>query len=326
MNMENKNEKEMNTTVRIVGEINVETLKYFYEETDKIIEAYKQYKAESSLINPIFLQSFPPITIELSSYGGCTSSGTAILHRMDEMKEMGIQVNTHCNFAYSMAFIIYVNGMKRTAGKLARFMNHGTGLYNEGYVEEQRKTINFSAKTDEKFEQIIYDNTNMPKERVEKARLCYDWIDYEEAIELGIVNYGYEGCEPDWDELDERFNQATALAVQTFAQLMDMEEGELAITLLHTGLSEILGLNDEDEDEEGDEEDYEGDEEMEDKKECKCGGNCECDGNCDCHKEDKEEVVEEEDKVDDKEDDKEDESPKTLGEMLSKYEDDKDTE
>lgn len=319
--MVDKNEnKEMNTTVRIIGEINVETLKYFYEETDKIIEAYKQYKAESSLINPIFLQSFPPITIELSSYGGCTSSGTAILHRMDEMKEMGIQVNTHCNFAYSMAFIIYVNGMKRTAGKLARFMNHGTGLYNEGYVEEQRKTINFSAKTDEKFEQIIYDNTNMPKERVEKARLCYDWIDCEEAIELGIVNYGYEGCEPDWDELDEKFNQATALAVQTFAQLMDMEEDELAITLLHTGLSEILGLNDDDEEVDDEvEEDCEGDEEMEDKKECKCGGNCECDGNCDCHKEDEEEDTE------DEEEDK-DELSKTLGEILSKYEDDKDTE
>lgn len=307
--MENKNEnKEMDTTVRIVGEINVETLKYFYEETDKIIEAYKQYKAESSLINPIFLQSFPPITIELSSYGGCTSAGTAILHRMDEMKEMGIQVNTHCNFAYSMAFIIYVNGMKRTAGKLARFMNHGSGLYNVGYVEEQRKTVEFSARTDEQFEQIIYDNTNMPKERVEKARLCYDWINYEEAIELGIVNYGYEGCDPDWDELDEKFNQATALAVQTFAQLMDMEEGELAITLLHTGLSEILGLNDEDEDEEGDEE-------VEDKKECKCGGNCEC------HKEDKEDK--EDDKVEEEVEDKED---KTLGEILSKYDEDEDTE
>ena len=234
MDMENKNEKEMNTTVRIIGEINVETLKYFYEETDKIIEAYEQYKTESSLINPIFLQPFPPITIEISSYGGCTSSGTAIIHRMDEMKEMGIQVNTRCNFAYSMAFIIYVNGMKRTAGKLARFMNHGGSSYNMGYIEEQRRTVEFSAKTDEQFEQIIYDNTNMSKERVEKARLCYDWIDYEEAIELGIINYGYEGCEPDWDELDERFNQATALAVQTFAQLMDMEEGELAITLLHT--------------------------------------------------------------------------------------------
>lgn len=318
MNMENKNEKEMNTTVRIVGEINVETLKYFYEETDKIIEAYEQYKTESSLINPIFLQPFPPITIEISSYGGCTNCGTAIIHRMDEMKEMGIQVNTHCNFAYSMAFIIYVNGMKRTAGKLARFMNHGSGSYNMGYIEEQRRTVEFSSRTDEQFEQIIYDNTNMPKERVEKARLCYDWIDYEEGIELGIINYGYEGCEPDWDELDERFNQATALAVQTFAQLMDMEEGELAITLLHTGLSEILGLNNDEEVDDEVEEDYEGDEEMEDKKECKCGGNCECDGNCDCHKEDEEEVVE---------DDKDEvELSKTLGEILSKYEDDKDTE
>ena len=314
MNMENKNEKEMNTTVRIVGEINVETLKYFYEETDKIIEAYEQYKTESSLINPIFLQPFPPITIEISSYGGCTNCGTAIIHRMDEMKEMGIQVNTHCNFAYSMAFIIYVNGMKRTAGKLARFMNHGSGSYNMGYIEEQRRTVEFSSRTDEQFEQIIYDNTNMPKERVEKARLCYDWIDTQEAIELGIINYGYEGCEPDWDELDEKFNQATALAVQTFAQLMDMEEDELAITLLHTGLSEILGLNDEDEDEEGDEE-------MEDKKECKCGGNCECDGNCDCHKEDEED---EEEVVEDDKD--EEELSKTLGEILSKYEDDKDTE
>ena len=320
MNMENKNEKEMNTTVRIVGEINVETLKYFYEETDKIIEAYEQYKTESSLINPIFLQPFPPITIEISSYGGCTNCGTAIIHRMDEMKEMGIQVNTHCNFAYSMAFIIYVNGMKRTAGKLARFMNHGSGSYNMGYIEEQRRTVEFSSRTDEQFEQIIYDNTNMPKERVEKARLCYDWIDTQEAIELGIINYGYEGCEPDWDELDEKFNQATALAVQTFAQLMDMEEDELAITLLHTGLSEILGLNDEDEDEEGDEE-------MEDKKECKCGGNCECDGNCKCHKEDKEDDEDEEvDEVENKKDEVEDESSKTLGEILSKYEDDEDNE
>ena len=89
--MENKNEnKEMNTTVRIVGEINVETLKYFYEETDKIIEAYKQYKAESSLINPIFLQSFPPITIEISSYGGCTSSGTALRMEISILRLMYI--------------------------------------------------------------------------------------------------------------------------------------------------------------------------------------------------------------------------------------------
>lgn len=166
---------------------------------------------------------------------------------------------------------------------------------------------------------MIREQTNIPEEQIEASRLKCIYYGYEEAIELGIINYGYEGCEPDWDELDEKFNQATALAVQTFAQLMDMEEDELAITLLHTGLSEILGLNDEDEDEEGDEE-------MEDKKECKCGGNCECDGNCECHKEDKEDDEDEEDEVENKVDEVEDESPKTLGEILSKYEDDEDNE
>lgn len=58
---------------------------------------------------------------------------------------------------------------------------------------------------------------------------------------------------------------------------------------------------------------------MEDKKECKCGGNCECDGNCKCHEED-----DEDEEVEDKEDEVEDESSKTLGEILSKYEDDED--
>ena len=163
----------------------------------------------------------------------------------------------------------------------------------------------YKAKlSDDLYDKMIREQTNIPEEQIEASRLKCIYYGYKEAIELGIVNYGYEGCDPDWDELDEKFNQATALAVQTFAQLMDMEEGELAITLLHTGLSEILGLNDEDEDE-----DEEGDEEVEDKKECKCGGNCECDGNCECHKEDKE--------------DKED---KTLGEILSKYDEDEDTE
>lgn len=238
--MSNKKDKEMKTTLRIVGEINIETLKTFFDETDAIIEAYEQYKAESALVNPLYLQSFPAITIDISSYGGCTDCGSAIIHRMDEMKEMGIQVNTHCHFAYSMAFIIFVNGMKRTGDKLSKFMNHGSASYNRGYVEEQRASIEFSTKCDEQFEQIIYENTKMPKDRVERARLCYDWIDYDESIELGIINDGYEGCEPDWDELDEKYTKAVALSIQTFAQLMETEDEDTAIELLYLGLADIL--------------------------------------------------------------------------------------
>lgn len=242
-------DKKMKTTLRIVGEINVETLKTFLDETDEIMEEYERFKAEASMIKPELLQKFPPITVEISSYGGCTDCGSAIIHRMDEMKNMGIEVNTHCHFAYSMAFIIFVNGMKRTGDKLSKFMNHGSASLNRGYVEEQRASVEFSTKCDEQFEQIIYDNTNMSKERVEKARLCYDWILYDEAVELGIINY-YEGCEKQIEEEMDKVSDALDSAVEIFSQLLGMEKEDgfdLMLDLLAPIYEEVEEVKDKEE-------------------------------------------------------------------------------
>ena len=242
-------DKKMKTTLRITGEINIETLKTFLDETDEIIEEYERFKAEASMIKPELLQKFPPITVEISSYGGCTDCGSAIIHRMDEMKNMGIEVNTHCHFAYSMAFIIFVNGMKRTGDKLSKFMNHGSASLNRGYVEEQRASVEFSTKCDEQFEQIIYDNTNMPKERVEKARLCYDWILYDEAVELGIINY-YEGCEKQVEEEMDRVSDALESALEVFSQLLGMEKEDgfdLMLDLLAPIYEEVEEVKDKEE-------------------------------------------------------------------------------
>ena len=242
-------DKKMKTTLRIVGEINIETLKTFLDETDEIMEEYERFKTEASMIKPELLQKFPPITVEISSYGGCTDCGTAIIHRMDEMKNMGIEVNTHCHFAYSMAFIIFVNGMKRTGDKLSKFMNHGSASLNRGYVEEQRASVEFSTKCDEQFEQIIYDNTNMPKERVEKARLCYDWILYDEAVELGIINY-YEGCEKQVEEEMDRVSDALESALEVFSQLLGMEKEDgfdLMLDLLAPIYEEVEEVKDKEE-------------------------------------------------------------------------------
>lgn len=242
-------DKKMKTTLRIVGEINVETLKTFLDETDEIMEEYERFKAEASMIKPELLQKFPPITIEISSFGGCTDCGSAIIHRMDEMKNMGIEVNTHAHFCYSMAFIIYVNGMKRTGDKLSKFMNHGSASFNRGYVEEQRASVEFSTKCDEQFEQIIYDNTNMSKERVEKARLCYDWILYDEAVELGIINY-YEGCEKQVEEEMDRVSDALESALEVFSQLLGMEKEDgfdLMLDLLAPIYEEVEEVKDKEE-------------------------------------------------------------------------------
>lgn len=295
--MENK-KQEMKTSIRIIGEINIETLKMFLDETDVVIDAFEAYKRESFYVNSAYLQPFPSITIEISSYGGCTDCGSAILHRMDEMKNMGISVNTHCHFAYSMAFIIYINGMKRTAERFSKWMNHGSASFNRGYVTEQKSSIIFSEKSDEQFEQLIYENTKMSKERVERARTCYDWIAYEEAVELGIVNYGYEGCEPDWDELDKKYAQAVDLALQTFCQMMEIDDELDGLQLLEMGLSDILEQyvkKDEKVDEQQQEEEKEWtDEEIEallealqgndvaEVEEHQCNGCCE---GCSCHKE-----------------------------------------
>lgn len=318
--MADKKDK-LRTELFITGIIDDNVANKFIEETQDIIDEFTSYKMETSYIKEIMKQKFPMITVTINSPGGDIYAGNLIISRIKEMQELEIPLMANGITCMSMAFIIYISFNKRTADKLFAGMNHSSRSHYMGYREEVRSDLDHSDYMDDLYDKMIREQTNIPEEQIEASRLKCIYYGYEEAIELGIVNYGYEGCDPDWDELDEKFNQATALAIQTFAQLMDMEEGELAITLLHTGLSEILGLNDEDEDEEGDEE-------MEDKKECKCGGNCECDGNCKCHKEDDEDTEEIEDEEVDEVEDKEDEneSSKTLGEILSKYEDDEDDE
>lgn len=318
--MADKKDK-LRTELFITGIIDDNVANKFIEETQDIIDEFTSYKMETSYIKEIMKQKFPMITVTINSPGGDIYAGNLIISRIKEMQELEIPLIANGITCMSMAFIIYISFNKRTADKLFAGMNHSSRSHYMGYREEVRSDLDHSDYMDDLYDKMIREQTNIPEEQIEASRLKCIYYGYEEAIELGIINYGYEGCDPDWDELDEKFNQATALAIQTFAQLMDMEEGELAITLLHTGLSEILGLNDEDKDEEGDEE-------MEDKKECKCGGNCECDGNCKCHKEDDEDTEEIEDEEVDEAEDKEDEneSSKTLGEILSKYEDDEDSE
>lgn len=312
----------LRTELFITGVIDDNIANKFIEETQGIIDDFTSYKMETSYIKEIMQQKFPMITVTINSPGGDIYAGNLIISRIKEMQELEIPLMANGITCMSMAFIIYIAFNKRTADELFAGMNHSSRSHYMGYREEVRSDLDHSDYMDNLYDKMIREQTNIPEEQIEVSRLKCIYYGYEEAIELGIINCGYEGCEPDWDELDEKFNQATALAIQTFAQLMDMEEGELAMTLLHAGLSEALGLDNDDED------DSEGDDEMEDKKEeCKCGRNCECDGNCDCHKEDDEDAEdEEEDKVEDKGDEVEDESSKTLGEILSKYEDDEDDE
>ena len=89
----------------------------------------------------------------------------------------------------------------------------------------------------------------MPKERVEKARLCYDWILYDEAVELGIINY-YEGCEKQVEEEMDRVSDALESALEVFSQLLGMEKEDgfdLMLDLLAPIYEEVEEVKDKEE-------------------------------------------------------------------------------
>ena len=89
----------------------------------------------------------------------------------------------------------------------------------------------------------------MSKERVEKARLCYDWILYDEAVELGIINY-YEGCEKQVEEEMDRVSDALESALEVFSQLLGMEKEDgfdLMLDLLAPIYEEVEEVKDKEE-------------------------------------------------------------------------------
>ena len=179
----------MKTIISLVGEINEEMTVYFLKETDDILEEYCEYLDQLEMIKPEFVKPFPRITIEISSAGGDVHYGSAILDRIEEMQMLGIKVDTTARgLCYSMAFIIYLMGEERYAGRWTTFMNHASSSRQVGYLEDIKNNVTFLEMMDDKFDELILEKTKMTRERLNQAKLKCDWIGYEEAIELGIIN------------------------------------------------------------------------------------------------------------------------------------------
>ena len=231
--------EEFKTIVKVVGEINPQMLEGFMEDMDNIIRAFLQYKDEMALIRKEFVSEFPRILIDISSYGGCTDCGSAMLDKMMEMQEMGIHIDTRCQgFAYSMAFILFIAGERRTGGRFSKYMNHGSSASAYGMVDKMKTDINFFARCDEQFDNLILKQTDMTEERLEKAKLKNDWIFYDEAIELGIVNSGFEGAEEDEKEFAEKLYHAFDVAIATFGKIAEVDEQE-AMGIMHDILDSL---------------------------------------------------------------------------------------
>lgn len=127
-----------------------------------------------------------PIKINITSFGGSVDLGLAII---DKLESMVAPIHTHVNgCAYSMAFILYLKGEIRTAGRFARFMNHGSSGYTWGYLPESQAVLDNGKAKDALCEEIILNACDYPMEKIVEDRNKCNFFGYKEALEYGIIN------------------------------------------------------------------------------------------------------------------------------------------
>ena len=247
--MENK--KAFRTEINVTGVIDMNSLDKFIEETDKIIDAYSDYKNNTSMLRKGYYGEFPRIKLNIASYGGCTDCLTGYLDRIDYLRELNIHVDTHASFAYSAGFILYVYGEKRTASPLVKFMNHQSSVsMGNSFIDKMKTDMDFYAECDKQFDRILLERTNMGEERVNSVheKNKNDWIFYDEGVELGIINT-YPGCESEVKEFAKQLSDAFDASVDVFSELSGLSE-EDSIDVMYDFLSEIKDqpLDDDDDD------------------------------------------------------------------------------
>lgn len=249
--MADKKDK-LRTELFITGIIDDNSANKFIEETQDIIDGFISYKMETSYIKKDMQQGFPTITVTINSPGGDIYAGNLIVSRIKEMQDLEIPLMANGITCMSMAFIIYITFNKRTADKLFAGMNHSSRSHYMGYREEVRSDLDHSDYMDSLYDNMIREQTNIPKDQIEASRLKCIYYGYDEAVELGIINY-YDGCEKQIEEEMNKVSDALESAVDVFSQLLGMEKEDgfdLILDILSPLYEDVEEVKDKEEKEE----------------------------------------------------------------------------
>lgn len=213
----------LKTELFITGIIDDSSANKFIDETQDIIDSFITYKSETSYVKDSMIQNFPTITVTINSPGGDIYAGNLIVSRIKEMQDLEIPLMANGITCMSMAFIIYITFNKRTADKLFAGMNHSSRSHYMGYREEVRSDLDHSDYMDSLYDNMIREQTNIPEDQIDASRLKCIYYGYDEAVELGIINY-YEGCEKQVEEEMNKVSDALESALEVFSQLLGMEK------------------------------------------------------------------------------------------------------
>lgn len=139
--------------------------------------------------------NFKPITIRINSSGGDVRAGLDIISQIEHYKQKGLEFHGLCEeFAYSMAFLIFISCNVRKMRKYANIMFHPSyRQFPEGYVLtiSEVKNILREMKEDKKnFTDIVLRNTKIPKKKVSDIyKYDYDYfMNAKEALKFGCID------------------------------------------------------------------------------------------------------------------------------------------
>lgn len=128
-----------------------------------------------------------PITIRLSSWGGCVYSGTEIMAAIQRSKTPVVVIAS--GKIMSMAVPILLSGHKRYAEPFTSFLIHSTASFSMGKWSGMEEDLNETKRLQKMIDDYIISRTQITAKRLNEVHKTQsDWyFSVEDALRFGII-------------------------------------------------------------------------------------------------------------------------------------------
>lgn len=174
----------MEFKIKIHGEINdnlvenvVDQLRSIYLYNKDMLETY---------IEPELYES---VILNFNSEGGILVGFSQIEREINKLKAQGVKIIGEVDgISYSCSFLLMLLCDEITASKFSSFMYH-RGLCALSYdkVDNHIDFLSHQQKILDRMDDFIISRTKITRDQLEKFKTKEWYIDYDEAVELGII-------------------------------------------------------------------------------------------------------------------------------------------
>ena len=127
-----------------------------------------------------------PIILHINSVGGYVIQG---MNLINVIKNSVTPVYGVCHMAYSMAAHILINCHKRYAFKNSSILLHDGENMVQATGSKAKDVMNWMERLEERLDNMIFEKTNISKEKYEEQRRNEWYMFGDEAKELGLVDF-----------------------------------------------------------------------------------------------------------------------------------------